>query len=249
MKESTPENNALHSLQEEEREVEEEEPHRLSFGDLPTTHSPTTTPSARPNLLFEFSGASPHPAATHSYYNDIVFCGKIIHDDDEEGGDQDEELNEYQKRDYFATVKSKSLRKHSSPDHDFDHRCLSASTRHSGELVRPKCDLDYHAQRVNISSLTSMSAKSKRRMFMFGPVKFKPEMELSAIKQRQAKLPAAEKTSPSPSPSGGGKGQWGMLKSSFRGRSHLTSVLARSLGCIPVAGRGGGVELRLGAAN
>ena len=53
---------------------------------------------------------------------------------------------------------------------------------------------------------------------MFGPVKFKPEMELSAIKQRQEKQ--AER-----------KGQWEMFKSSFRGRSHFTTVLARSLGC------------------
>ncbi|XP_057798974.1 uncharacterized protein LOC131014865 [Salvia miltiorrhiza] len=230
------ENYAALSLEEVEREDEEEEPKRLSFSHLPSPQNnsgSSSTPSARPDLLFEFSAADLAAAPTHSYHNDIVFCGKIIHDDDEE---EEDELNEYQKRDYFATVKSKSLRKPSSPDSE--HRRLSAATRFSGELARPKSadvDVDYHVQRVNISSLTSMSAKSRRRMFMFGPVKFKPEMELGAIKQRQAKLAES-----------GRKGQWEMLKSSLSGRSHLTSLFARSLGCIPAV-RGG--DRRLGAAN
>lgn len=61
---------------------------------------------------------------------------------------------------------------------------------------------------------------------MFGPVKFRPEMELSAIKQRlAARPPAAAKASPA-APSGGGKSRWGLVKS----RSTLTTVLARSLG-------------------
>ncbi|KAG6412695.1 hypothetical protein SASPL_125379 [Salvia splendens] len=212
------ENYASLSLQQEK---EEEEPHRLSFSNLPTPLNNPSTTSPCPNLLFEFSSSDPTPAPPHSYHNDIVFCGKIIHED---GDDEEDELNEYQKRDYFATVKSKSLRnKSSSPDSD--QRRLSATARFSGELImRPKSpDVEYHVQRVNISSLTSMSAKSRRRMFMFGPVKFKPEMELSAIKQRQGKQAAAGES--------GRKGQWEMFKSSFRGRSHFTSVLARSLGC------------------
>ncbi|KAL1553235.1 hypothetical protein AAHA92_13935 [Salvia divinorum] len=227
MEEIKEENYASLSLQ--QPDTEEEEPHRLSFSHLPMPLSNSATdPSPRPNLLFEFSAADPAPAPPHSYHNDIVFCGKIIHEE----GDDEDGLNEYQKRDYFATVKSKSLRsKPSSPESD--QRRLSATARFSGELLRPKSpDVEYHVQRVNISSLTSMSAKSRRRMFMFGPVKFKPEMELSAIKQRQGKQGAAA----AESGGGGRKGQWEMFKWSLKGRSHFTSVLARSLGC----GGGGG---------
>ncbi|KAH6838184.1 hypothetical protein C2S53_013157 [Perilla frutescens var. hirtella] len=222
-----------------QRQNDDEEIHRLSFCDLPISAATPHTPSAQPDHLFTFSATT---AAAHSYYNDIVFCGKIIHGD---AADQDQ-LNDFQKRDFFAAVKSQSVRKPSFRDHgSAESRRLSVSTRFAGEVARPKCstgDVAYHAQRVNITSLTSMSAKSRRRMFMFGPVKFKPEMELSAIKQRQAKLPAAEKTSPT---GGRGKSHWGMVKS----RSHLASVLARSFGCIPVAAGGGGYERWVGVPN
>ncbi|KAK4430901.1 hypothetical protein Salat_0852000 [Sesamum alatum] len=230
----TVENYALDSFP--ETEEEEEEADRLSFCNLPigenysgsTVQSPRAS-SAQTDHFFEFFTTHPGPAASHSFHNDIIFCGKIFHED---------QLNEYQKRDYFATIRSQSLRKPSFSDSD--------NRRFSGDLIRPKCaagDLDYHVQRVNITSLTSMSAKSRRRMFMFGPVKFKPKMELSAIKQRQARRASgAEKAA-------GGASRWGVVRSSLRGRSHLTSVLARSFGCIPVAGGGGGVERWVGVAN
>lgn len=239
MKELRVENHELGSFQEEE-----EEPNRLSFCNLPTEENNSgftpQSPKAyttQPDHLFEFPG----PAA-RSIPNDIIFCGKIIHE-------EEDQLNEYQKRDYFATIKSQSFRGPAFSDHEGagDTRRISSSMRFSGDLARSKCssgDSDYHVQRVNITSLTAMSAKSRRRMFMFGPVKFKPEMELSAIKQRQARWPTAEKAAPS----GGGKSRWGVLRSSLSGRSHLTSVLARSLGCIPVAS-GGGVERWVGVAN
>ncbi|KAG6389740.1 hypothetical protein SASPL_151213 [Salvia splendens] len=175
--------------------LQQEEPHRLSFCDLPLSSATPPPPSSSPDHLFRFSTA---PAPSHPH--DIIFCGKIIH---------------------AGAVKSKSLRQ---PDRRDDPvRRLSASTRFE--------DTGYHAQRVNISALTSMSAKSRRRMFMFGPVKFKPEMELSAIKQRQQgkKLPEDPNT------------RLGVVQAGLRGRSRLASVLARSLGCIPVAA-GGGLE-------
>ncbi|KAG6391469.1 hypothetical protein SASPL_149224 [Salvia splendens] len=184
--------------------LQQEEPHRLSFCDLPLSSAtpPPPPPPSSPDHLFEFSAAAP------SHFDDIIFCGKIIH--------------------AGAAVKSQSLRKPDRPDDQV--RRLSASSRFSGGG-----DTGYHAQRVNISALTSMSAKSRRRMFMFGPVKFKPEMELSAIKQRQWKMAEEKLASPPP------KSRWGVVQSSLRGRSRLSSVLARSLGCIPVAA-GGGLE-------
>ncbi|KAL2227764.1 UNVERIFIED_CONTAM: hypothetical protein Sindi_2135100 [Sesamum indicum] len=242
MKEITVQNYALDSFPEAE---EEDEADALSFCNLPigednysasTFHSPCTTP----DHLFQFFTTYPSP---HSFHNDIIFCGKIFHEDDPPVLDEDQ-LNEYQKRDYFATIRSQSLHKPSF-NSDSDNRRLSVSTRFSGDLTRPKStagDLDYHVQRVNITSLTSMSAKSRRRMFMFGPVKFKPEMELSAIKQRQARRASTEKASGN----GGGTSPWGVVRSSLRGRSHLTSMLARSFGCIPVAGGG---DRWVGVAN
>ncbi|KAL1532186.1 hypothetical protein AAHA92_32225 [Salvia divinorum] len=192
------------------QEDDQEEPYRLSFCDLPLSPAtPHRSPPPPP------SSSPDHlfefSAAAPSHAHDIIFCGKIIH--------------------AGAAVKSQSLRKPERPAAEV--RRLSASTRFGGG------DTVYHAQRVNISALTSMSAKSRRRMFMFGPVKFKPEMELSAIKQRQGKL-AEEKVAP--------KSRWGVVQSGLRGRSRLASVLARSLGCIPAAA-GGGLERWVGVAS
>ncbi|KAL7109792.1 hypothetical protein ACP275_06G197500 [Erythranthe tilingii] len=227
MKEVRVENHASESLIKEE----EEEFDRLSFCNylrLEETDSGGSTQHSRRNSsdhLFEFLISQPGPDAG----SDVIFCGRTIHEEEDE-----DQLNEYQKRDYFATIKSKS-QSQSNRGSSFSDRRISSSTRIPGDPIRSRCsssgNLDYHAQRVNITSLTSMSAKSRRRMFMFGPVKFRPEMDLSAIKQRRAapveKVAAAA--------SGGARSRWGVLRSSLRGRSHLTSVLARSLGCIPAA--------------
>ncbi|KAL8052140.1 hypothetical protein ABFX02_06G193600 [Erythranthe guttata] len=228
---------------------EEEEFDRLSFCNylrLDENNSGDSTQTSRRNSsdhLFEFLISQPGP---HAAGSDVIFCGRTI--DEEEDEDQ---LNEYQKRDYFATIRSKS-QSQSNRGSSFSDRRISSSTTISGDPTRSRCsssssgNLDYHAQRVNITSLTSMSAKSRRRMFMFGPVKFRPEMDLSAIKQRRAA--SVEKVAAAAS--GGGRSRWGVLRSSLRGRSHLTSVLARSLGCIPVvAGGGGGGGSWVGVAN
>lgn len=195
---------------------------RLSFCDLLTPEdrsASSNTQLPQPDHLFEFFV----PPAAAAVPDPILF-GKFI--------------NINQKRDYFA---AKSFRK--PDDAAAEKRRLSASTQVSGDLVRPKADVNYHVQRVNFSALTSMSAKSRRRMFMFGPVKFKPEMELSAIKQRQATRDLV----PAKPPSAGGKSRCWLLKTSSRGRSPLMTVLARSLGCVPAAR--GGVERWMGVAN
>lgn len=93
-------------------------------------------------------------------------------------------------------------------------------------------------QKVNITSLTSMSAKARRRMFMFGPVKFKPEMELSAIRERQSRrtpgpmFPAFEGgETVADGGEGGGRGQLKLAVRPVKSRAHLTNVLAKSF-CI-----------------
>ncbi|KAL7148620.1 hypothetical protein ABFS83_06G190900 [Erythranthe nasuta] len=243
MKEVRVENHASESFIPEE----EEEFDRLSFCNylrMEENNSGGSTQTSRRNSsdhLFEFLISQPGADAG----SDVIFCGRTIHEEEDE-----DQLNEYQKRDYFATIRSKS-QSQSNRGSSFSDRRISSSTRVSGDPTRSKCssssssgNLDYHAQRVNITSLTSMSAKSRRRMFMFGPVKFRPEMDLSAIKQRRAA--SLEKVA---AVSGGGRSRWGVVRSSLRGRSHLTSVLARSLGCIPVVAGGGGSGRWVGVAN
>ncbi|KAL3523455.1 hypothetical protein ACH5RR_016289 [Cinchona calisaya] len=182
--------------------------------------------------FFEFFNEEKNPEFFSA--PDIIFCGKIM----------EEELNEYQKRDYLAMVKSHSFRSSYDECPSFNNE---RDLKKSSTSTRYVTDSKYHVQRVNITSLTSMSAKSRRRMFMFGPVKFKPEMELSAIKERQGRrspkimFPASEEDAGNGkavvvSKAGGGgakKSHWSMVRSSLKGRSHLTAVLAKSFGCIP----------------
>lgn len=241
-----------YDAQEEEREREED---NLSFSNLVIAQnnsesieeSPRNS-SAQIDQLFEFfTGLTSQPYSN----SDIISHGKHVYEPE-----ADEELNEYQKRDYFATVKSRSFRKPSIQDDDRlgqKDNIMSRFSSSPSDVSQSKCssrDLNYHVQRVNITSLTSMSAKSRRRMFMFGPVKFKPEMELGAIKQRQSRrvpvvmFPAEAVVSGSRGGKSGGGSRWGLVRA-LRGRSHLTNVLARSFGCIPVAG----VEKYIGVTN
>lgn len=154
-------------------------------------------------------------------------------------------------------MKSHSFRKTSIQDDDHCGQKDNIMSRFSSsprDVSQSKCssgDLSYHVQRVNITSLTAMSAKSRRRMFMFGPVKFKPEMELGAIKQRQSRRVPVAMFPAETVVSGGARGgksrggsNWGVVRA-LRGRSHLTNVLARSFGCMPVAG----VEKYIGVTN
>ncbi|XP_059625369.1 uncharacterized protein LOC132268556 [Cornus florida] len=221
----------------------EEAEDTLSLCDLPMNdfennpsnhhHSPKT--SIDQDLFEFFTGLN---SAIGPIDNNIVFCGSIIPYDDEK------ELNEYQKRDYFSVVKSSPFHKKSRSS-----RLSGGSNRFSGEDRSSSLrfvNSDSHPCRsfarcehspVNITAITSMSAKSRRRMFMFGPVKFKPEMELSAIKKRQSRhapaamFPAAVDGGAVAVASAGsrGKSQWGLVRA-----LRCSTVLARSFGCMSV---------------
>ncbi|KAL6952043.1 hypothetical protein U1Q18_022036 [Sarracenia purpurea var. burkii] len=198
-------------------------------------HSRLGSASPDPDL-FEFSGSL---GSEMSRTNSVVFCGNIV--DQSDAG----EVNEYRKRDYFC-VKCSSFQK--ARDYQLNDEdggdCRSPIGRDrsyssSSELFRHKqCS---PVQKVNITAITSMSAKSRRRMFMFGPVKFKPEMDVIAIKKRQGRRP----THIPPMPKEGemvaaavgdgrrGKsGGDGELTRPFWCTSHLATALARSFGCI-----------------
>lgn len=186
---------------------------------------------------------------------DVIFCGKLMHEDQD-----DDQLNEYQKRDYLTMVRSHSFRRSSCDEYPFFNNEKDLSTEKNSSVHRRilssksglgSMDSTCRVQKVNISGLTSMSKKSRRRMFMFGPVKFKPEMELSAIKERQGRR-STTTMFPSKQEVDGGKAvvrsggkaaaghqgkkscHWNMMRS-LQGRGHLTALLARSFGCIPTA--------------
>lgn len=249
------------------RECFEEEPESLEFDDNLSfsnleMQSPRNSPSSssaynnnNEDEFFEFSTAT---------------APEIIPDD----------LNEYQKRDYLTNsfggkeidLEEKDGGKNLSFENDRSMSTMMMK-RNSSNLR----SIDQRNKKVNLTSLTSMSAKSRRRMFMFGPVKFNPEMELSALRERQSwgRIPTklmfpvpvdvGEETTTLSVVSGsvgdGGKpvstprsragkisSHWGMLVRSFRGRSPITAALAKSLGCV-MAPTGAEVEKWIRVAN
>ncbi|XP_073291107.1 uncharacterized protein [Primulina huaijiensis] len=218
---------------------EEEAASRLSFSNLPLrdNNSPRSlqhSPRSK-DQLFEFFTSQTLPVFSNE---GVVFCGKIIHREKEE---EELSLNEFQKRDYFANLRSHSFRRSSITDRKENGDDISCR-RYSGSS-RFSTPPSYRVQSVNISALTSMSAKSRRRMFMFGPVKFKPEMDLSEIKQRLRRERAAPgKEVVSGCGKGGGVGGsgrrlWSVVQSNLRLKWQLTRVFTKSFGCLPVGGR------------
>ncbi|XP_023740194.1 uncharacterized protein LOC111888281 [Lactuca sativa] len=176
-----------------------------------STHSSPRTSSGQE--LFEFFHTLSNPPETV----DIVFCGKVIPGLVGEGND-----------DHFTLVRSPSSRLPDPPavKHAIPMRSASFSTS---------------VKKMNITSLTSMSSKSRRRMFMFGPVKFLPEMEMSAIRERQGRRAPSQMF---PVSEGGGQETTvkviaGRHKNQRRDavkrltcRARLNTVFERSLACL-----------------
>ncbi|XAR72100.1 hypothetical protein NMG60_11018619 [Bertholletia excelsa] len=208
----------------------------LSFCNLPIQGNDHQDCSPRPSTssdrdLLEFLGS----LGSELRQNDVVvFCGKIIDDQTHDG----EEMNEYRKRDYFS-LKSSSFHKPGAYHVDGSQRReLRSVTRTRSSSVRSP------VQKVNITSITSMSRKSRRMMFMFGPVKFKPEMDVVAIRKRQGRRPPLQipplaedsealvrQGGRLKSAGGSGGYGWGLLRALWC-RSHLAAASAKSFGCI-----------------
>ncbi|OIT38343.1 hypothetical protein A4A49_15462 [Nicotiana attenuata] len=87
-----------------------------------------------------------------------------------------------------------------------------------------------------------MSAKSRRRMFMFGPVKFRPVMEMNEIKQRQSRraptmmFPAVGVTGEDDTAAGDGRRTAVREKEGVKPplgcRVHFGNIFSRSLNCL-----------------
>ena len=135
----------------------------------------------------------------------------------------DEQVNEYRKRDYLC-LRTESFNKDRGYQWEFGSE---SEKRYGSDRFRAGSP----AQKVNITALTSMSSTSRRRMFMFGPVKFKPEMDVNAIRERRNRR-APPRIQPmreeSQVVSSGGRG----LARPLWCRSHLATALAKSFGCI-----------------
>ncbi|WMV53368.1 hypothetical protein MTR67_046753 [Solanum verrucosum] len=203
--------------QKEEEEIENLE--TISLCDLQMNNyegyeSPKISSSSEE--FFEFLNESSHS------FSDIIFCGKIIRHENE-SVDQEKNLS--------PLFRSNSFHRHITAPVNNQNRASSARFYSSQE-------------RVNISGLTSMSAKSRRKWFMFGPVKFNPEMELSEIKQRQGRRRCALPLPVIPMSKDGGdttaleksrkkkkeSGPTGKLME-LTSRPHFVNVLAKSLRC------------------
>ncbi|KAG5533248.1 hypothetical protein RHGRI_027446 [Rhododendron griersonianum] len=174
-------------------------------------------------------------------HDDVVRSPRASNASDGESFEFFHEVNEYRKRDYLC-LKSASFHKARGFEWDDYHEEGRELTRSGSNRCRPKTNSPI--QKVNITALTDMSAKSRRRMFMFGPVKFKPEMDVEAIRKRRSRLgpvnipPMPEETEMKMVKSGGGRGKsgggvgdGGMLRPLWC-RSHLATALAKSFGCV-----------------
>ncbi|KAL1828077.1 hypothetical protein ACET3Z_006489 [Daucus carota] len=179
----------------------EESDDDLSLRDLQVTvnsnaGSPRTSSVSAPDI-FEFFSSTVTGQETSEAANDIIFCGKLIPYNNET------EMIISSARTFNYLI-----------DNERDR--YSRGNRSENFHVRS----EHSVHKVNISSLTTMSPTARRRMFMFGPVKFKPEMELSAIRERQSRrapslmFPVKEE-----------KLEVGPVKT----KVHLTDILAKSL--------------------
>lgn len=173
----------------------------LSLRDLQiTTNSDTASPrtsSVSAPDIFEFFSSIVSGDETSQATNDIIFCGKLF------PYNNDTEMVTSSARTFNYLI-----------DNEKDR--FSRGNRSENLQTRSECSV----HKVNITSLTTMSPKARRRMFMFGPVKFKPEMELSAIRERQSRRAPALMF-----PVKEDKLEVGPVKS----KVHLTDILAKSL--------------------
>ncbi|KAK4367036.1 hypothetical protein RND71_014916 [Anisodus tanguticus] len=213
-----------HNNKAEKRRVEEKEEDDLenletiSLSDLQMNEG---NESPIISSFFEFFTES-SDSKNYNTFSDIIFCGKIIsHHDNEQLHENMSPL--FRSNSFHRPVISMMKQ----------NRANSARLYGSPNLT---C--------VNITGLTSMSAMSRRKMFMFGPVKFKPEMELSEIKQRQGRRRRCAPTMTRFPASDGGV-TTALVKSSqknnkggptgklmeLRCRPHFVNVLAKSLSC------------------
>lgn len=211
-------------INEETQQKEEENDDVLSLchlqtidGDDSSAITPRTPTSAQDIFEF-FTALNPN---SYAHKDVVVFCGKIIREDNSD----DENRNN------LATFRGNLT------IDDEREKIVSGNNRSKSHRFS-----DSHDRKVNITSLTSMSAKSRRRMFMFGPVKFRPVMEMNEIKQRQSRrapttmFPAVEVAGEEETAAGDGRrtavSEEEGVKPPLGCRAHFGNVLARSLNCL-----------------
>ncbi|KAJ0470526.1 hypothetical protein HanRHA438_Chr14g0674471 [Helianthus annuus] len=128
------------------------------YDQTPTSSTRSSPRTSSAQDLFEFFPTLSNYTATR----DIMFFGKLIPSSVHKG--DNEELSN-------RVLGSTSFRLSERPNENAVY-LRSVSNRDFGSPQR----------RMKLSM-----SKSKRRRFMFGPVKFMPEMDMSSIKERQAR--------------------------------------------------------------
>lgn len=152
----------------------------------------------------------------------IIFCGRIMHQ---------KEVSAYNLQ-TKSKWRSESLNKaHIMHSIGFTNTIRSNSLRVPG----PKPDTA-----PATGSYRHPDSCSRKHKVFIGPVKIRPEMELSEIRKRQGRrapvpmfpVVGGDESVIVGGKSGGGRSHWGLLRP-LRCRSHLASVLARAFGCVP----------------
>ncbi|KAL8193210.1 hypothetical protein R6Q57_027114 [Mikania cordata] len=184
-----------------------------------SARSSPRTSSAQESFEF-FSIPSSNSTATAT--TDVIFCGKLI----PYSVDDKDLNNRYQNSDYRRLiVGSSSFRFAERPiEHAIPLRSVSNRGLGSHQLSTSV---------KKVSMTTSISSKSKRRMFSLGPVKFMPEMEMRSIRERQGRLaqsrtfPVAVGGDARKAVAGGGA-----HRNTVSCRERLNSVFGKSVACL-----------------
>ncbi|KAK2646310.1 hypothetical protein Ddye_021505 [Dipteronia dyeriana] len=215
-------NSVLHDPKEEEEEA-------LSPCDTTSSSSKTNTTrrsSSEPAELFSFLSSSENimcPA------EDMIFCGRLISSsqsvktlskDDKKPHPpgfrrRSESLSELQST---STTRSKSTRTSINniltSSRSLDYQKLR---RFSSSKTSPDSDMDRNSSFRRSDKLKAV--KPRWYLFMFGMVKFPPEMDLQDIKSRQFRrnsssvlFPQSESDGNFPAHRGSGKSSWKLLK-------------------------------------
>ncbi|KAI3808990.1 hypothetical protein L1987_24954 [Smallanthus sonchifolius] len=151
--------------------------------------------------------------------------------DDNTEDDDALSLRDLQFYDQTATSSILSSPRTSSSHELFEFLTTPPNPTATGDIVF--CGSPRHGVRF---STAVKKSKSKRRIFMFGPVRFVPEMEMSSIRERQGRrtpsrmFPVAEGGDVRKTVTDAGTDK----NEKVRCRARLNSVLERSLACLRI---------------
>ncbi|KAK9061243.1 hypothetical protein SSX86_018423 [Deinandra increscens subsp. villosa] len=201
----------------------------LQMYDQTSTHSSPRSTCFSAQELFEFFPTHPTSATLvgdHNNNNNIMFFGKVINP--HSSGDYNDDRYQNDLRGGSSSFRLPERR----PTEHVIPTFRSVSNRGLGSPRHGVKSSSSSVKKVNFTALTS---KSKRRLFLFGPVP--PEMEMSSIRERQGRRAPPSRMFPVAAEGGGGGGLRKAVtgtdkNTTVRCRSRLNSVFERSVSCL-----------------